>query len=422
MKSEVDNNLFKNIIKLLSGAGVGSAVGFLAAPVITRLYTPADFGLLALFSSICVLCYPFCTLKYSLAIPLHTDERISINSVAACLLVLCVNTVILGFILCFFHSSVLSFFDALRLDVFWYYIPVAFFLYGVSEILSYYSIRYRRFSTIATVSVVQKIVGVLTKISMGLFRFGVTGLLLGNILAESGGLSLYIRTYWKRFKVGIAYVKLSKICFVLKRYTDFPRYRIPSQILLNTAGSLPILYFTWHFGTGATGQLSLALSILSLPVTIGCTCVGRAFYGEIAALGKEKRKEIFSLTLRIMIKLLAIIIVPFLLILCFGSWLFLNFFGPEWTLSGVFARYMSLYLIFRFVYSPVSDGIFNVFECQEILFWLEVSRLTIVVMSLLVAFLYGFSVIDTIIIYSLALMVQYLLSIILVFYILKKMI
>ena len=83
MKSEVDNNLFKNIIKLLSGAGVGSAVGFLAAPVITRLYTPADFGLLALFSSICVLCYPFCTLKYSLAIPLHTDERISINSVAA---------------------------------------------------------------------------------------------------------------------------------------------------------------------------------------------------------------------------------------------------------------------------------------------------------------------------------------------------
>ena len=123
-----------------------------------------------------------------------------------------------------------------------------------------------------------------------------------------------------------------------------------------------------------------------------------------------------------MIKLLAIIIVPFLLILCFGPWLFLNFFGPEWTLSGVFARYMSLYLIFRFVYSPVSDGIFNVFECQKILFWLEVSRLTIVVMSLLVAFLYGFSVIDTIIIYSLALMVQYLLSIILVFYILKKMI
>lgn len=51
MKSDLDNSLFKNILKLISGEGIGRIIGFIAAPFITRLYTPADFGLLAVFTS-----------------------------------------------------------------------------------------------------------------------------------------------------------------------------------------------------------------------------------------------------------------------------------------------------------------------------------------------------------------------------------
>ncbi len=76
MKSDSDKTLFKNILKLISGEGIGRAVGFLMTPVITRLYTPTDFGMLAVFASVCVLCYPFCTLRYTLVIPLHTNEKV----------------------------------------------------------------------------------------------------------------------------------------------------------------------------------------------------------------------------------------------------------------------------------------------------------------------------------------------------------
>ena len=51
MKSDSDNTLFKNILKLISGEGIGRVVGFMAAPAITRLYTPSDFGVLAVFAS-----------------------------------------------------------------------------------------------------------------------------------------------------------------------------------------------------------------------------------------------------------------------------------------------------------------------------------------------------------------------------------
>lgn len=420
MEAVSENTLFRNILKLISGEGIGRAIGFIAAPFITRLYSPSDFGILAVFGSLCAVCNPFCTLRYTIAIPLHSNERVAANTVAVCLLILAVNTLILSTVLAFFHSPILSYFSCEIIDALWIFIPLAFFFNGVSDTLTYYSTRFRDFSIIAKVTVAKKAIGSLTKIVLGLLSFGMIGLLIGNIMAQSGGLTQYVRTYWKRLKEGARYVTPRKIGFAIRRYRRFPLYRLPSQILLIASGSLPTLYFAWHFGTGTTGQISLAMAMLSAPVGVVCTSVGKAFYGEIASLGKKNGTEISGLTVRIMKRLLAISIVPFTIIVCFGPELFRIFFGNEWAQSGVFARYLCLYLIFRFVYSPISDGIFNVFEQQKLVFWLEMSRITVVSLSLAVSYFYNFSVDNTILLFSSALTVQYILSIILVFYILRK--
>ena len=420
MEAGVENRLVRNILKLISGEGIGRAIGFMAAPIVTRLYTSSDFGMLAVFASLCALFYPFCTFKYTVAIPLHPNETVGINALAACLVILAVNTVILFTALFLYHSPILSLFSSEAIDSFWYYIPVAFLFSGLADALSYFSTRYRNFSIIAKVTVVQRAIGALTKIVLGLLHFNVVGLLIGNILAESGGLSLYIRTYWRRLKENASKVTTGKIRFVLKRYIEFPSYRLPSQILQNASGSIPVLYFAWQYGTGVTGLISLAITMLSAPVGIVCTSVGKAFYGEIASLGRKGNEEIAALTVRIMIRLLAISIVPFTLIICFGPWIFKTLFGPEWSQSGIYARYLCLFLIFRFVYSPVSDGIFNVFEQQKLLFRLETFRFIIVAASLLISYCFNLTVTHTVVIYSLALTIQYILSNILVFHILRK--
>ncbi len=420
MEAGVENRLVRNILKLISGEGIGRAIGFMAAPIVTRLYTSSDFGMLAVFASLCALFYPFCTFKYTVAIPLHPNETVGINALAACLVILAVNTVILFTALFLYHSPILSLFSSEAIDSFWYYIPVAFLFSGLSDALSYYSIRYRDFSIIAKVTVVQKIIGALTKIGLGLLHFNVVGLLIGNILAGSGGLSLYIRNYWNRLKDNVRKVTPGRIRFILKRYIEFPSYRLPSQILQNASGSIPVLYFAWRYGTATTGLVSLAISMLSVPVDIAGRSLGKAFYGEIASMRQRNSNEISSLTMRIMIRLFVISIVPFAVIICFGPGLFRTFFGPEWTQSGIYAQYLCFYLIFRFVYSPISDGIFNVYEQQKLLLWLEVSRIVIVTSSLLISYSCNFSVIHTIAIYSLALTVHYILSIIFVFHIIRK--
>lgn len=133
MKSDLNNTLFKNILRLISGEGIGRAVGFIAAMFVTRLYTPADLGIFAVFTSLCVLYSPFCTLRYMLAIPLHSNEEVGVNSLAASLLVLVVNTLIISIVFVLFHSQILSLFDAESINAFWYFVPLSFFLYGAVE-------------------------------------------------------------------------------------------------------------------------------------------------------------------------------------------------------------------------------------------------------------------------------------------------
>lgn len=125
-------------------------------------------------------------------------------------------------------------------------------------------------------------------------------------------------------------------------------------------------------------------------------------------------------TENIIIKLLAISIIPFTLITCFSPWIFQAFFEPEWIQSGTFARYHYRNLIFRFIYSPISDSIFNVFKQQKLVFRLEVSLIMIVVLNLFIAYIHNFSATGTIIIYSLAFTVQYIIFIIFVILYSKK--
>ena len=47
-----ENSFGKDVLKLVSGTAVAQVLSILAAPILTRLYAPEAFGVLALFVSI----------------------------------------------------------------------------------------------------------------------------------------------------------------------------------------------------------------------------------------------------------------------------------------------------------------------------------------------------------------------------------
>ena len=91
------NKIFKssfsrNVATLASGTIIAQAIPVAISPILTRLYTPDDFGILALLMSIVAVFSSVVTAKYDLALllPKKDDEALKVLMLII-IIVLCVS-------------------------------------------------------------------------------------------------------------------------------------------------------------------------------------------------------------------------------------------------------------------------------------------------------------------------------------------
>lgn len=398
------------MVKLFLGDGIAKVIGIATMPFITRIYSPEDIGVLSIYTALIAILIPFGTLRYSVAIPLLRNDAIAINLVALCFSILLFTTAIVILALVIFHLELFTFFSVEKIDEFWWLIPIGFFGAGLFEILSSWGLRSKAFSALAKTSVVQKISGASTKILLGLLGFKPLGLLIGHVFTQTGGLYILGKYIKKTLKENVPFIRFKRAIFLSKRFFHFPKFRVPSQFLLSLTAKAPLFFFAWYYGTELTGQIGLALIMLSFPITLIGYTTGKAYYAEIAELGKQSASKILSITKGIIKKLIIISVIPFTIIIFFGPWLFEIVFGQEWTEAGNFASILAIYLIAQFIYSPISDGIFNVFEKQSKLLLLELSRFFITATVLSFGFYLQWDPTQLILFYSFCLTFHYIFS------------
>ena len=56
------STFFRNVATLVSGSALAQLVGLACAPILTRLYTPEDFGLLGIFMAVSAVAATIATL------------------------------------------------------------------------------------------------------------------------------------------------------------------------------------------------------------------------------------------------------------------------------------------------------------------------------------------------------------------------
>src|SRR5256885_405341 len=78
----------RSVLTLASGTAAAQALLALSLPVLTRLYTPADYGALAVFSSTITVLLVLASLRFELAIPLPESDEDAASLLALSFLVL----------------------------------------------------------------------------------------------------------------------------------------------------------------------------------------------------------------------------------------------------------------------------------------------------------------------------------------------
>jgi O-antigen/teichoic acid export membrane protein len=402
-------SIYRNMAILAAGSLAARAIGFVTVPVITRIYTPEHFGVLSVFASLTAMMVPLSTMRYSAAIPLPKRDETATNLFALCLISLCCFSLLLAAVLWMSAQPLLHLFSMERLVSYWWLVVVAVAGTGLFEILSSWATREKAFKALAKRAIWQSTSSAIVKICLGLLGFKPIGLLIGHVLSQAGGCASLSFGFFRKLKTNFRHVTTKRLSFLLRRYADYPKFRLPSQFLLVFSSNAPLLFSAMLFGKETTGQLGLALTTLALPITLIGNTTGQAFYAEIAKIGRKQPHEIHKVTKNIAKKLFISSLAPFFVLATTGPYFFEIIFGEQWHDAGVFARICSVYLLAQFVATPLVN-VLNVFEKQGVFFNLNAVRAAMVTFSFGLSYVLSVTSFQAIMIYTLVMTLNYVLN------------
>lgn len=350
----VRSEFFKNTLTLMTGTTIAQAINFLLSPILTRLYTPEDFGMLATFMAITSIIGSISCLRYEMAILLPKEEKDSINVVALSLLVnLFFVFLSLISIVLFFQFSEKNLFQNLNNGIA-YLIPVSIFLVGGIQIFNFWSFRLKTFKQNA-----------LSRIGNSTGNISI-GLLLG-FLMHGGGLGLII-AYVGSMAINLAILLFKPLAKLKEYFNSVSKERMIENAkinkklpLINTFHTLIgsfrdsgiIFIIKYLFGQSILGSYSFAYRILSIPTSVISSSFSQVFFQKATQLNHEK-KSLKPLLISVY-KYSALIGLPIFGILFFvAPELFAIVFSEKYRVSGEIARYLLPYIFINFVASSAS--------------------------------------------------------------------
>ncbi|MFL2105206.1 lipopolysaccharide biosynthesis protein [Desemzia sp. FAM 23991] len=399
----------KNVLMITGGTVFAQGLSVFLSPVITRLYTPEDYGVLTVYGAFLGMINLLGAFSYDSAIPIADDDEKAFNILTLCLSILLFATTALLILLFFAGDSLLEFFNAEQILDYKYFIPIGFFLTGLYTVMSQWAFRKKEFKSITITKYSQSITGNSIKITMGLFGINSIGLILGNIFSQSAGILTLIKPHITEFKKMIKEIKFQEIKRLSKRYINFPLFTAPGLFVLSASGQLPTLFMTFLYGANIVGLYGLARSITFLPMRIIGKSVQDVFYSEAASIGKSNPIKIKKLSNKLLKKLVLLGGVPMIILGLFGPVLFSFIFGEDWEIAGVFARLLSIESFFHFIFHPIST-IFSIFEQQKTSFLLSIGKLLLVLSIFGIANVYNWGYYAIVFIFSVAMAVIELLK------------
>lgn len=348
----------RGVSVLVGGTAGAQLLTLLSAPFLTRLYTPKDFGLLAVYGSLLALIGVISSLRYELAIPLPEDDAEAANVAALSLVLVGLSTLLTGGMVLMIGPAIADALGVPALAGYLWLLPVGVLLGGAYTVFNYWSVRTKRFTIIAGTRVRQALATI--AIQLTAFNLGGIALLFAQVAGQSIGTTVLGRPALA--SAGFRQVTWRGIAKAAGRYRRFPIFST-WEGFANTAGlQLPPMLFAALFSPAAAGLYTLTLRVLTQPMSLIGSAIGQVFFANAAEA--HRAGQLGPLVAQLHAKLAHIGLPPALILILLGPDLFGFVFGEQWRQSGEFARWMAPWLYLVFVSSPLGT-LFAVTENQK---------------------------------------------------------
>jgi O-antigen/teichoic acid export membrane protein len=358
------SRIVKDTLILIGGTGISQIIPVLASLILTRLYQPEDFGLLALYVSLLSITGAASTGRYELAIMLPKSPSSAVYLVYLSSFVTLTVALVFMIACVLFSPSIATFLNNQQLTTWLYILPLSILFFGVNQTFVFYSNRLGDYKTISINKILKSSSVALVKIGLGLAGLTSIGLILGNIVGAAISVSFLVKTHFRSLKNTLRYFSLRRMIRFFGIYRKFPKYDLFSAVLNATSLHIPILLLSYYFNDEITGYYSLAHIVLSMPVTLVSLSTGQVFYENASKILKNS-KNLHPLMVKIFTRLVLLGGIIMLILGLFGVSIFSFVFGPDWSPSGAYARVMSPWLFMVFITMPFTY-VFSLLQRQKL--------------------------------------------------------
>ena len=344
----------KGALKIIAGTGAGQILALMAAPILARLYSPTDFGIFTVVSSLFLIISTISALRYELAIPLPREDM-DAHSLAALGLWCILLTTGLGLLSVWvFGYRLANAFGEVKLMPWLWFVPAISATIAVFAVLNQIAIRQQRYGAIGRRNLLQQLSTVVTQLLGGITSSGPGGLILGIGLGQGAGAVSLVWGSGLRSALAREGHRAKNLRRTAIRYRRFPLILAPSG-LLNVLGlQLPVILIAFWYGSEVAGWLGLTQRVLALPMTLLGISIAQVYLGTLSRAGGTAERS-HSLFIAVSQRLGLVSMVSALPALLFGPFIFSIVFGPDWIESGQYARALALTLAAQLVASPLSQ-------------------------------------------------------------------
>jgi O-antigen/teichoic acid export membrane protein len=345
------NQFWRSLTIVAGGAALGQAASLLASPVLSRLYGPADFGLLAVYASVTSIGGVVSSLSYQLAIPVPKEDREAAGlSVIALLCVLSVG-LLAAVGAAFARNSIDAWVHVVGFARYAWLLPLGVVGLGAYEVVSSWASRTKSFGALGRTSAERGLLQVGTQLAGGAAGLGPTGLVVGQLLGQWGGIWGVSRSLWRRDRETFRALRWKDLPRVALRYRRYPLLSVPAALLNALDANAAPLLFAHFFGAIVTGYFALGHRLLTIPFWLIGNSAQKVFFPAAAEAKHAGRlAEETDLTYR---RLLCLVLPVVALLAASAPDLFTVLLGAKWREAGVYLQWISVRTCFTLVVFPL---------------------------------------------------------------------
>lgn len=335
---------------IMSGSAAAQAIGYALTPIISRLFSPSDFGTFGTFNSVAAIISAGATLEYSQSIMLPREKDDALNLFAlSCISVFGIG--LLFSVICIILPEVIK--SLLRADGNFILIILVFsiIIAGLNRSFQAWCVRVKAFKQTSTSQVIRSISSNGSQIGFGLLHGGAPGLIISTVLADALASLNLIRVLIPEFLERRYLITWSKMKILAKEYVDFPMYSASQNVINALSSGIPVLLLTHFYGIAIAGAYAFGVRILQIPMGFVLNALRQVLFQK-ASETQHNGGDLFSLYKKITLGLFGIAFVPSLVLFIWAPNIFVIIFGDQWMIAGEYARYLVLWLLFAFCNVP----------------------------------------------------------------------